>query len=125
MTISNKDLISMKSWCVLMCAMFIACLTLFQTSNVLLAQSEPSQPPQTMTTPPVVNDKIAEDLQRLTNRVLQLEIDLAKASKAPTGSNVTTALIAGFASLFAALLAGGLRCLANISWPNVRNDERS
>ena len=101
-----------RSWRVLRCAILIVSLSLLQTFNVLFAQSEPSQLPQT--TPPLVaNDTIAEDLQRLTNRVLQLEIDLAKASKTPTRSDaaVTTAIIAGSATLVAALLAGGLTLL--------------
>lgn len=107
MTISSEYFTGARSWRALRRAVFILSLVLLQTANVLLAQAESSQPPQTTTTPLVVNEKIAEDLQRLTDRVLQLEIDLANISKATPGSlgsNVTTAIIAGFASLGAAVL---------------------
>src|SRR5262249_52612847 len=80
----------------------------------LFAQTEPFQPPQTTTTPSVANGNIAEDLQRLTNRVLQLEMNLAKASKAASvspGSSITTTLITGIPSVLAVLLAGVITLL--------------
>ena len=81
----------------------VAYPSLLQTPHALLAQSVLSQPSQ-----PATKDTPKEDLQRLTNRILQLEIDAAKASQSPLESNLTTALIAGFASLIAVLFAGGL-----------------
>lgn len=113
MTISNGYFTGARSWRVLKCTILIVSLSLLQTFNVLLAKTELSQPLQTTPTLPVVNDKIAEDIQRLTNRVLQLEIDLVKASQGSLKSNVavTTAIIAGSATLVAALLAGGLTLL--------------
>ncbi|MGE0683197.1 MAG: hypothetical protein AB7P69_20145 [Candidatus Binatia bacterium] len=102
-----------RSWRVLTCVVLILSLVLFQTSNVLLAQTESSQPPQTVTTPPPAgNDKVAEDLQRLTNRVLQLEIDLAKASKGLGETNWVTAIVVGSPTLVAALIAGLLTLLS-------------
>ncbi|MCI0622789.1 MAG: hypothetical protein L0387_14200 [Acidobacteria bacterium] len=93
------------------CPTFLVFLTLFQAMAVLYAQPAPALPPQPAIVQPLPKDERDEDLQRLTNRVLQLEIDLAKASKSPPESNLTTGIIAGAATLSAALLAGFLTLL--------------
>lgn len=93
---------------------FVASLPLIGTTRTLLAQPPTTQPSQTTSTSLV--DELSKDLQRLTNQVLQLELDVAKASK--SDSNLTTAIIAGVA----VLLAGGLTLLGQ--YVTAKREER-
>lgn len=86
-------------------------VALLLTRPVLSATPTSPLSPQSTSTQPAVDNTLKEDLQRLTNRVLQLETDLAKASKPSQTINFATAVIAGAATLVAALIAGGLTLL--------------
>jgi len=131
----------MKPVRILILATLVASILLFQTPQVLahpqpsqvsrqttiqLATTQPatteSTPTSQATRPPADSDRLREDLQRLTDRVLQLQIDVAKSSQPSSRSDLTTAIIAGFASLITVMVAGGLTLLGQRFM--VRNDER-
>jgi hypothetical protein len=97
---------------------FIVSLPVMGTTHTLLAQPPASQPFQKTSASP--EDDLSRDLQRLTNQVLQLELEVAKTSK--FDSTLTTAIIAGSASLVAVLLAGGLTLLGQ--YVTARREER-
>jgi len=61
-----------------------------------------------MLTQPGNRDTLTKDFRELADRVQKLELSAEKTSR----SSLTTAIIAGFATLVAALLAGGLTLLS-------------
>lgn len=100
-----------RPFCVLTFHFLLAYVFLLPTSPALSAKPTAAPPSRPTSIQPAVNDTLKEDLQRLTNRVLELEMDLTKASKPPRESTLTIAVIAGSATLVAALIAGGLTLL--------------
>lgn len=56
-------------------------------------------------------DALRKDLQGITDRVHELEIDAAKSAKSSREGDITTAIIAGFAALIATLIGGGMTLL--------------
>lgn len=91
----------------LILAACIGCLVPLSTRQTLLAQQAPA-PPQTSEPVPIQprsKDILNEDLQRLTNQVLQLQLDAEKASKPPKSSDLGPAIIAGSVTLAIALIS--------------------
>lgn len=95
-------------WRALVFFSFLVCLLLFPIGHTIFAEqsSLSPQPSQSTSAQPTPTDTTSKGLQRLTDQVRQLESDLAKASKDSQNITVTTAIIAGSATLAAAIFGG-------------------
>ncbi len=98
----------MRSFHLMFVATCIALFSQFVTPCTILAKPLSSQVSQPIPSQTESRDTLAKDFQQLANRVQQLELNAAK----PSQSSIVIAIIAGFATLVAALLAGGLTLLS-------------